>query len=105
MIHAGAGAIDVYSAVYETVIASPVRLPLSPPLLELTSFPAAQGFLLLNDTEHLKPLQIIKVKNSGKKTVTVSISHTAAGTVDTFESATSFVHPCVLPLTPRPDPR
>ena len=56
--------------------------------------------MLLNDTQHLKPLHTITVKNTGKKAVTVSISHTAAGTVNTFESATSFVHPYVLLRSP-----
>lgn len=50
------------------------------------------GELILNDTAHARPVQVITVKNKSKKPQTYTISHIPAGTTASFDSDQQAIH-------------
>jgi hypothetical protein len=84
--------MNVYNAVMETVVVSPVRSTFFPLPCRDHSLLLRQGFLLLNDTRNFNPIHEITVKNTGSKTVTLKISHDSAGTALTFVEGSTTLH-------------
>lgn len=50
------------------------------------------GELILNDTAHARPVQLITVKNKSKMLQRYSISHAPAGTTTSFDSEQQAIH-------------
>ncbi|KAG8953405.1 hypothetical protein FRC04_002247 [Tulasnella sp. 424] len=73
LAQAGAGLVNVYNAVHYTTSVTP-------------------GELILNDTAHARPIQLITVKNKSNKFQTYSISHVPAGTATSFDSEQQAIH-------------
>lgn len=70
LAQAGAGLINVYNALTVATTLSP-------------------GELLLNDTAHLQLVQVLTIRNGGKKTQTYQFEHFPAGTAETYPSVCS----------------
>lgn len=78
LAQAGAGLINVHSAVHATTYVSP-------------------GQLQLNDTANLNPAHIITIQNTGKTAQTYKITHLPAGTATTLNNSQAIPYP--VPLT------
>lgn len=52
----------------------------------------------MNDTRHFNAVHAIKVTNTGKKAVTLHLSHVPAGTALSFEEGGKFHNPWPVPL-------
>lgn len=64
----------------------------------IISFPLITAELLVNDTAHLKPLQVVTIQNTSNKTQTYKITHVPAGTTTSFDSD-QFAIDYPVPLT------
>ncbi|KAG8929169.1 hypothetical protein FRC01_004741 [Tulasnella sp. 417] len=73
LAQAGAGLVNVYNAIHYTSSVTP-------------------GELILNDTAHARPVQLITVKNKSNKVQTYTISHVPAGTTTSFDSDQQAIH-------------
>ncbi|KAG8738765.1 hypothetical protein FRC10_006482 [Ceratobasidium sp. 414] len=75
--HQGAGLIQVYDAIHAAGSMLPAEL-------------------LLNDTTYFKGVQTLLIKNSGKRSVTYTLSHVPAGTAPTISGIENILGPVSL---------